>query len=190
MSDLLPPHDDIDLALEDLGAALGASGVHGLLAGLACGGLALPAAKLRDLLAAELDADLDDDTFGALQAVDRTLRAQLLDDDLGFELLLPEDDVELGTRVGAMTDWCDAFLAGFGTATAGRDERDFPEDARLLLATIADFTRAEVGDGAVDEDAERDYMELVEYLRIAALTLFLEIGRPRDADHPPLAPLH
>lgn len=189
MSEFLPPHDDIDLALEDAGAALGAAAVHGLLTGLACGGLALPPPRLRSLLAAELDAEVDDALFAALSGLDRCLRRQLASDDLGFELLLPDDDVALAGRVTAMAQWCDGLLAGFGTGTGGRADRDFPEDVRLLLSTIADFTRAEVG-SEEDEDAERDFAELVEYLRIAALTLFLEVGRPRDNDHPPLGSLH
>ena len=189
MTSQLPPFDDIDLALEDAGAALGAAAVHGLLTGLACAGQALPPARLRPLLDAELDTGVDDALYAALAGIDRTLRAQLASDELGFEILLPEDDVSLAARVTAMAQWCDAFLAGFGTGTGGRDDRDFPEDVRLLLSTIADFTRAEVGDEE-DEDAERDFMELVEYLRIAALTLFLEVGRPRDDDHPPLGVLH
>lgn len=187
---LLPPHDDIDLALEDIGAALGASEVHGLLAGLACAGVAWPEAKLRALLSEELDVDLDDGTFRELRELDQLARRQLLDDDLGFELLLPEDDLPLADRVGAMAEWCSGFLAGFGTGTAGRSEREFSEDVRGLLATIGEFSRAEVGEDAGDDEAERDFMELVEYLRIAALTIFLEIVKPRDGGPAPATPVH
>lgn len=191
MSELLPPYDDIDLALEDIGAALGASAVHGLLAGIACSGQVLPAARLRARLAEELDIDaLDDETFRALAGVDRTLRAQLADDELGFEILLPDDDIELPRRVQAMTEWCDAFLGGFGSGTGGRQDSDFSEDVRSLLSTIGEFARAEVGDDEPDDDAERDFVELVEFLRMATLNLFLDVGRPQDAQRPPAGPLH
>lgn len=174
-ADLLPSFDDIDLALEDIGAGGGASFAHGLLAGLACGGSGWPEAKLRVLLTDELDADLDDETFRALRKLDGTTRRQLLDEDLGFELLLPEDDQPLAARVVAMVAWCEGFLAGFGTATGGRKEHELPEDVRLLLGTIGEFTRAEAGDDDNDEESERNYMELVEYLRIAAMTIHMEI---------------
>lgn len=190
MSELLPLHDDIDVALEDLGATLGAAAAHGLMAGMACGGLDLPAARLRGMLCAELDVDLDEATFATLQAVNRITRAQLVDDNLGFELLLPEDDVALPARVRAMVAWCEGFLAGFGAGTGGRRDGDFPEDVRQLLSTIGDFTRAEVSDTDVDEDAERDFMELAEYLRIAALTLFLEVGQAAQGVAPPPDGLH
>ncbi|MFZ5723632.1 MAG: UPF0149 family protein [Pseudomonadota bacterium] len=190
-TELLPPHDDIDLALEDIGAAGGASSVHGLLSGLACGGHGLPEAKLRALLADELDADLDDVTFRELRRLDEITRRQLADDELGFELLLPEDDRPLAERVAGMAEWCEGFLGGFGTASAGRHDRDLPEDVRMLLDTIGEFTRAEVGDDTDgDDEAERNYMELVEYLRIAALTIYMEIVQPRDGGPGAEAPVH
>ncbi|MFZ5756417.1 MAG: UPF0149 family protein [Pseudomonadota bacterium] len=190
MSDLLPPYDDIDLALEDIGAAGGAAAMHGLLSGLACAGAGLPEARLRALLADELEVDLDDVTFRELRNVDGILRRQLADDDLGFELLLPEDDRPLAERVAAMAEWCDGFLAGFGTGSGGRKDQDFPEDVRMLLETIGEFTRAEVGESDGEDEAERNYMELVEYLRIAALTIHLEIARPRTGGPGPEVPVH
>lgn len=189
MTDLLPPHDDIDLALEDLGAAIGAAEVHGLLAGLACAGTTLPAAQLRSLLDGELDVALDETTFRELREINATVRQQLDDDELGFELLLPEDDRPLPERVEAMAQWCVGFLAGFGTGTGGRATRDFPDDVRDLLASISEFTRAE-SEGEGDEEAEREFAELVEFLRIAALTIFLELVEPRDGRPAPDTPLH
>jgi len=189
MTDQLPPHDDIDLALEDLGAALGASEVHGLLTGLACSGKRLPAAALRSLLDTELDIEVDEATFRDLRQLDAVLRQQLDDDELGFELLLPDDDHPLAARVQGMAQWCVGFLAGFGNGTGGRSERDFPEDVRDLLASISEFTRAEA-DGDEGDDAEREFAELVEFLRIAALTIFLELVEPRDGGPAPDASLH
>lgn len=196
MTDLLPPHDDIDLALEDLGAALGAAEVHGLLSGLAAAGARFTEAQLRALLKDELDVELDEDTWRELRAIDRTLRRQLADDDLGFELLLPDDDRPLDERVEAMADWCVGFLAGFGTGTGGRKDGEFSEDVRMLLGTIGEFTQAEVGGGDdnagedADDAAEKDFMELVEYLRIAALTIFLELAAPRDGGPGAGTPVH
>lgn len=176
-ADLLPPFDDIDLALEDVGAGSGASAVHGLLSGLACGGAGLPEAKLRALLADELEADIDDLTFRELHRLDGITRRQLLDEDLGFDLLLPDDEELLSERVAAMARWCDGFLAGFGTAAAGRKDRELPEDVRMLIDTITEFSRAEVDESEADEEGERNYAELVEYLRIAAITIHMEIVR-------------
>jgi yecA family protein len=188
MTDLLPLHDDIDLALEDLGAALGAAEVHGLLTGVACAGTTLPAAGLRKLLDDELEVALDEESFRQMRQMDKTLHSQLDDDELGFELLLPEDDRPLSERVYAMAHWCTGFLAGFGHATAGRKDKDFPEDVRDLLASISEFTRAETEDE--DDESEREYAELVEFLRVAALTIFLELVEPRDGGPAPETPLH
>lgn len=188
MTNLLPPHDDLDLALEDLGAALGAAEVHGLLAGIACTGTTLAAADLRSLLESELDTSLDEEAFRDWRKVDALVHRQLDDDDLGFELLLPDDDRPLGERVESMAQWCSGFLSGFGTAAGGREDTQLPPDVRDLLGSIGEISRAEAeGD---DEDSEREYAELVEYLRIAALTIFLELVEPRDGGPAPGDAVH
>jgi len=188
MPPLLPPHDDLDLSLEDLGAALGAAEVHGLLTGIACAGTTLAAADLRGLLEGELDAALDDEAFREWRQVDATVHRQLDDDDLGFEILLPEDDRPLAERVEAMASWCSGFLAGFGTATGGTDDARLPAEVRDLLASIGEVSRAEAD--VDDEDAEREYAEVLEFLRIAALTIYLELVEPRSGGPAPGTALH
>lgn len=186
MSDLLPLYDDVALALEDCRAAIGPAALHGMMTGMAAAGLALPPARLLAVLAGELDAAVDEDTRDLLLAMDRTLRRQLADDDLGFEILLPEDDQPLAVRVAGMAQWCDGFLGGFGAGTGDRKDTDFPEDVQALLLNVAEFTRAEADEGEADEEAERDFMEVVEYLRIAVLTIYTELAMPRTPEHPPL----
>lgn len=180
MTASLPPHDDIDLSLEDAGAAMGASATHGLLAGLACAGLQLPRERLAQVLSDELD--LPEPPAPLLQALgrlDSRLRQQLADDELGFELLLPDDEEPLEARVKAMADWCDGFLGGFGLGCGELPPRRLPEDVRSLLQTFGEFARAELG-GEEDEAAEKDYAELVEYLRMATLTIYTELATPRE----------
>lgn len=190
MSQLLPPHDDLDLSLEDLGAALGAAEVHGLLTGVACAGTTLAAGDLRGFLEGELDTALDEDAFREWRQVDATVHRQLDDDDLGFELLLPDDDRPLTERVAAMANWCSGFLAGFGSASGDIDEARLPADVRDLLGSISEISRADADAHEEDEDAEREYAEVLEYLRIAALTIYLELAEPRDGGPAPGAALH
>lgn len=190
MAEQLPPHDDIDLALEDLHASLGASGSHGLLSGLACAGRQLAAASLRSLLNQELEAEVDDETFRVLRRLDDLLRAQLTNSGLGFDLLLPDDELPLATRVEALAGWCEGFLAGFGNGAAGRRDRELPADVRELLDSIGQIALAEADGEDDNEEGERHYMELVEFLRVAVLTVFLEMAEPRDGSAPDDATMH
>ena len=41
-----------------------------------------------------------------------------------------------------------------------------------------------------NEEGERHYMELVEFLRVAVLTIFLEMAEPRDGTPPDDATVH
>ena len=54
------------------------------------------------------------------------------------------------------------------------------------------YHRAEAAEDEIDDEAEENYAELVEYLRIAVINVYLENGaEPQDhAIHPGTAPLH
>jgi uncharacterized protein len=106
----------------------------------------------------------------------------LQDEQMGFNLLLPDDDAELGQRVQALADWCEGFLYGLASRP-GLDLSQVSEDARDILRDFSEFTRASLGD---DEDAELEetaYTELVEYVRVAAQLVFMEL-RPRPIPDP------
>ncbi len=170
--------------------------LHGLVCGLACGAPEeAPQQRLRtlaDLLADESPAatmlhaalrELGQD--GALDAVDPAVlpllefiagtEAILASEDLSFAPLLPEDDARLQQRLGDLAQWCNDFLAGYG-AVAG--ERPLsPEAGEVLtdlikIAEVRPPAEQDSGlDGADLEAAEADYMEVLEYVRVAVMSL-------------------
>ncbi len=94
-------------------------------------------------------------------------------EDLSFSPLLPEDDDALPARVEALGEWCASFLAGLG-AVADTDLNE--TEAEMLDDLVAiSAVDADVDEG---EDAERELMELVEYVRVAVLSLLA----PNQAD--------
>ncbi len=101
-------------------------------------------------------------------------KQQLQDSNLGFDLLLPDEDEELYSRFSALQQWCSAYVVGV-TMAGIKDMSKLPEDSREL---IADFT--EIGTSGDfdldDEDAsEQAFAEISEYVRMGVLLINEEL---------------
>ena len=103
-----------------------------------------------------------------------------------------DDDGDIADRVEALADWCRGFLAGFAHASVG-DDRSAPalsEDSSEILKDFAAIAQAGLDDSEDREEEEGSYMELVEYLRFAALNLYMDnVEGADDASNNP-APVH
>lgn len=168
--------DSFDEVAARLQPGLSGSHLHGVIVGGLCG----PQPASGDWVArigAVLGGEQRAPHWGAplIEALKLTALA-LEDEEFGFEPMLPDDDVHLGDRAEALAEWCDGFLLGFA-AGRGRGGPLSAESEELVtdLQSIADGL-----DGAsftdADDDDENDYAQLVEFVRIAALSLFAEHG--------------
>ncbi len=108
----------------------------------------------------------------AVESADALLRfaqiaqEELLSEDLRFMPLLPDDEVPVELRVGALAEWCAAFLAGF----AALGQMACSEEEEEILEDLAAISAADI-DGLEAEEAERLYTEIVEYIRVTVLLL-------------------
>lgn len=120
-----------------------------------------------------------------IQLHDATL-AQLTDSGFEITLLLPEDEAPIALRSQALGQWCNGFLGGFGLVER---ETELSEEANGVLHDFAAI--AQIQAEAEDSEAnESDYMEVMEYVRMATLMLFSEC-QPADKGQPePPAALH
>ena len=155
---------------------------HGLLCGLLCRGGAESAGDFIDHLAA---MRLLAEPGGALAAVmaelwERTAR-QLDDAEMGFELWLPADEEPLEDRTISLAQWCSGFLAGLGSA--GPLDHLSPE-AGEAIGDLQQIARVELtvppGGGGASEEDETAYAEIVEYVRVVAMTMREEFRGPGD----------
>ncbi len=148
--------------------ALSPAELHGGLCGLVCGG-GVPEPR-RWLTQLHIDpTGLDGVAIEDLEQMRRQTLADLNDEQLGFQPLLPEDNAGMETRVRALSDWCAGFLGGFGLT--GADKAGFwSEDARDALADLERIARFgyEASDAEEDETA---LTEVQEFVRVAVLLL-------------------
>lgn len=153
------------------------SNVHGCL----CGLLAAGASSEAEVCLEALDQALGLSVYGELAEQVMQLysvtAAALLDDEFDFYPLLPDDEVDIVERTAAMAAWCKGFLAGFAHVSAGASKAPptLSEDSSEILKDFAQISQAAIDEQDSEEELENSYMELVEYLRFAALNVFMDL---------------
>jgi len=184
-------HDALDHLLKRCGSDWNAGQVHGLL----CSRLAVTgAAGARRWFAQVLEgidpnSPLRSDCEVALDALCTKTWGQLVDRQSEFVLLLPDDEESATQRAEAMGQWCEGFLHGLVSEKHSEDLK-----ARLAEEPLADIikdmlqiTRAVSGDEQDEDGEEEAFVELVEYLRVAAQLMYEELAdfRPPADDEIP-----
>src|SRR5690606_5397314 len=110
---------------------------------------------------ADLSQNPDEVEGDVLYATYQHTLAELTRSDMGFQLLVPEDDTDLDERVDALGQWCQGFLAGLGLSgieTASDELADTLNDLSAIALVGSD--------GAAGEDSENDLFAIAEYVRM------------------------
>ena len=202
--------------------------LHGAIIGALSGTMRLSDGKWAQFGLAVMGAPIETiQQFGDLAAevlgsLAREQLAILIDDDLGFQPFLPDDDETIEDRTEALSHWCRGFLGGFAEAQAYLQKQpsagqgaangsSFSETVQEAISDLSAIAQAvvedegypadnydddrDIGDDPLaiesflDEDgeafdqeagdaqaAEKNYMEIIEYLRLATMTIFTEYG--------------
>ena len=106
---------------------------------------------------------------------------QLETGDFDLELCLPDDELYgLAERTDSLAHWCQGFLHGFAAVQA-----ELSEENQELLKDLTEISKLEMSEdelGADEEENEGYYMELSEFVRMAAVSLFLDCSKAADKD--------
>lgn len=171
------PYNAFATLLTSSGHPVSPAELHGLLLGRSCAGAGFDVDPWLKDAQDVLETAPAENIRQALIGLQEMVKGELTGDDMTVVLLLPGDDAPLPERAAALGQWCQGFLTGFGLAA--RDTALSSEAMEVLqdLAAIA-----QVQDALEEsEDGESDYMEVMEYLRVAPLLLFTECAKPEPA---------
>ena len=182
-------YDTLEESLNRCGSNWDAAQTHGLLTGrLAIAGVSagpdwllqvLEGVEEGNALRAECQKHLDT----LYQATFWQLSERLSE----FEPLLPGDDDVVGMRTAALAHWCEGFLHGLVSAKHddGLKERLGAEPLSDIIKDMLQITRAGLDEESDEEENESAYVDLVEYLRIAAQLCYEELAdirKPRNQE--------
>ncbi len=192
----LPDHDDIANVFVELGALYPPSELHGFFVGQQVLGVRVDDAESRTQVEQLLDVEsINAEHWHHLQALKLAVAAQLGAEISAMALLLPDDDVDLGQRVAAVGSWCQGFLTGFAMAGKQRQvsegQQKYSKTVSEILSDIAAISQAGLDSQEGDEEYAQ-FRELVEYLEMAAVTIFVECCAQEvlKGEHPAPKQLH
>ncbi len=162
--------------LMDQGVQASPSQLHGCLTGLLSAGVAPEPEYGLDALTQALHLDLYGELASRIMQLYEVTAAALRDEEFSFHPLLPDDDEDIAVRTGELANWCEGFLAGFAFGLAGADATgaSLSDQAGEVLRDIAAMAQAEAGPDESDDEAEGSFSELVEYLRVAVVNIFMD----------------
>ena len=168
------PYTAFAALLASSGHPVSPAELHGLLLGRSCAGAGFDIDSWLVDAAELLGAAPQDNVRQALIGLQEMVKGELSGDEVTVVLLLPSDEAPLRERAAAIGQWCQGFLGGFGLTA--RDSALSAEAMEVLqdLSAIAQVQNAL----EESEDGENDYMEVMEYLRVAPLLLFSECSKP------------
>jgi uncharacterized protein YgfB (UPF0149 family) len=165
--------------LEGLGSSVPAAEAHGCLCGALCTTPHYPMERWLEEIIPDEDRRNDDDSQQALRLLYADTLNALRGDEMDVELLLPDDDIPLEIRAGALSQWCQGFLYGFGTVQRP-ESQELPDSVSEILGDLTHIGRASVefdGDGT-EETEEEAYAEVVEYVRVGVQLIHDELVPP------------
>ena len=171
------PYQAFATLLSTSGHPVSPAELHGLLLGRSCAGAGFEAESWLADAAELLEGEPQDNVRNALIGLQEMVKGELTSDDMTVVLLLPTDDAPLTERAVALGQWCQGFLSGFGLT---RREYALTDEAKEVLQDLAAISQVQ---DALEEsdDGESDYMEVMEYLRVAPLLLFTETRKTDEA---------
>lgn len=110
----------------------------------------------------------------------------LKSDDFEYNLMLPDDDELLEDRLEGLSHWCQGFILGLSFAGLTKAE-DISEEIGELVKDIGDMSLITANDDSDGDEAtqeeEKDYMELVEYLRVGVMLFYETLQHQADAEN-------
>lgn len=179
---VLPDFDAIaDLMISEGVLTLSPAELHGLMAGQLSAGARFDTDALLHVLCELMNINqlTQDEGKSVFISLYTTTLAQLLDENFGFRLLLPDDEQEISQRVDALSSWCSGFLAGFGMYLG---EQAMTDALREGLQDFSEIAQVSTDPDELDAEDESGLLELQEYVRMAALYIFAECNPDVDPD--------
>ena len=185
----MPDFDQLADIYWRLGGMQSPSQLHGYLVGLLSAGGELASDAWLEQAAQYIDAVEAPDSADsrALVALYEATHQRLSAGEMELQLLLPDDAAEISQRIDSIAQWCEGYIAGFArqgkVVQRQQGQQQYSADVSETLSDIAAISQ--VGLSNDDEDLvrrEQDIFEISEYLRLAAITVYLECNQEVIAD--------
>ncbi len=164
-----PDYDEFDHQLFVASTPFSGAYIHGMMVALLCVG-----GKSWQEIGAQLLTDIPTLAQGTINTLFNTLlsnsAAGLAQTENSLTFMLPHDDENIAIRIEALIDWCEGFLDGVNKANLSEQFLNNP----LVKEVLSDIERIKsVSTDVLDnEENEKDYVEVVEFIRVSVLLIY------------------
>ena len=168
-----PSFDKVVESLRAMQAVTTAPEAHGLLCALFSFGAEVKFTAWSDSLMTKSFEQGDIDSASALKTMKKLYdytRAQFDEKGMTFDLFIPDDEEGLKYQAEGLTYWIKGFLSGVGLFgldyenSKNKEVKEAIDD--LMKISYMDFDSLDE-----NEDSEEDFMELLEYTKVAVLLI-------------------
>lgn len=166
----VPDYDGLADSLHAAGITTSAAEAHGIITAALCA--PRPPEWQRLLLGGE-PAAVSPSLRSQLGSLYEQTAQQLVGIEFDFAPLLPT--TALTEQVEALADWCRGFVLAMGAA--GVDAGKLPGEAGEFMRDAHEIAEAQVDDDEAEETQQREYAEIVEYLRLGVQLVYEELHR-------------
>lgn len=174
---IAPTYDELNHALQHTEASIDAGEAHGILCGFICAGQEMDGRSWIEPILG--NASGSDEVLGYAKKLLLKLyeisSIKLQQIEFDFSLLLPDDDEPLTVRMEALSHWCQGFIIALDRS--GINARaSISGEVQEALDHMLEISKIDYEITEPTEENERDYFEVVEYLRMTILMVHTDIA--------------
>jgi len=174
------PHHALQQLLIKIDADVSAATIHGIWCGRLAAGDQFTSSDwwifTQRLLGEEVV--YEDNMVAAFKAVAKFADQHLQSDSFEFEPWLPADNSDCSDRLAALAEWCQGFIEGL-ISVLGKRLAATSEDTREVVKDLLDIGEVDSTVSGTEED-EKQFRELAEYVKVAALNVWHDIAGQSD----------
>lgn len=172
----LPTYAELDEELQKTQSTFQAAQVHGLVCGLLAGDPGTEPAWEQLVLGPKKSKTI----HALLTTLYNYSKKELHEFSFDFKLFLPDDEENISKRAEALGLWCQGFLSGLKLANVPLQDRPAGEVTEAIN-DIVEIAQINYENAESDEENEAAYLELSEYVRLAAIMIFQDLRETRSA---------
>jgi uncharacterized protein YgfB (UPF0149 family) len=140
--------------------------------GMACGGLSV-GGKKSQLERLFLNVVPSDKAKPLIAELIKITQAQLSAPDFSFQLLLPEDEAPLNTRIDAVKEWSQGYLLSLSESNIPLKNHPEVNIKEAITDILAIAKMPPINKPSLQD--ENDFVDINEHLRLAVLVIFNEL---------------
>jgi len=168
----MPNYDELVIIFEQIKPESSVSESHGIICGFICAGREMHGKAMISPFLQQLGNSSAQGQDPVLELYKESSE-KIQNFEFDFQLMLPDEDAKLSQRAEALSQWCQGFLVALKMAGI---EAGFTDESRQVFERFSEIATIDFEAIDFEEEDEKTYFEITEYVRFATLLFYNEIA--------------